>query len=227
LLKNMELGRLPKAEIHSDIKDLSLKGVEVDIITAGFPCQDISVLGTGAGLAGERSGLFFEIIRLVKEARPAWVFLENVPAIRTRGLKEVVRSFADMGYDCRWTCVSAKEIGACHIRKRWFMLARGHNLRLESGWIKGQTRPKEKRESGGESQKGLSSDSYGERLEGRYREKQTLPKPCGYGGQVSKPSLCRGAHGLRNRVDRIKGLGNAVVPLQAQVAFERLMGLEK
>src|SRR5690606_12278219 len=94
-----------------------------DVICGGFPCQDISVAGTGAGLEGERSGLFFEIIRLVGEIRPRLVFLENVPAITTRGGVRGISAFASLRYDCRWTIVSAAEVGAPHLRRRWFLLA--------------------------------------------------------------------------------------------------------
>ena len=218
---------LTRAPIYNDVKELQAEGLDFDIITAGFPCQDISSAGRGEGLEGERSGLFFEIIRLVKEATPPWVFLENVPAIRTRGLTKVIESFSDLGYDCRWTCISAREVGACHIRKRWFMLAHSHShsLRVESGRSEGPAWTKETRELRDKSKKRLVAESDGPGLEGHLGQKQTLAQPCGYGGQVSEPSLCRGAHGLSNRVDRIKSLGNAVVPAQCKLAFERLAGL--
>lgn len=133
LLSRMQDGSMPIAPIWDDVKSLSAKLLPaIDIIYGGFPCQDISIAGNGAGLAGKRSGLFFEIIRLTEEIRPAFVFLENVPAIRTRGLREVVRAFTDIGYDCRWTCVSAAEVGAPHLRKRWFLLAYADGVRLQS-----------------------------------------------------------------------------------------------
>lgn len=225
LSKLFDEGQLTRAPIYNDVKELLPGGMDFDIITAGFPCQDISSAGRGEGLGGERSGLFFEIIRLVKEANPPWVFLENVPAIRTRGLTKVIEAFSDLGYDCRWTCVSAKEVGACHIRKRWFMLAHSHShkLRLQSGWGD-ETRPEEAREPRNKGAKGLGANSNGAGLERHSRSEPPLAQPCGYGGQISEPSLCRGAHGLSHRVDRIKTLGNAVVPAQCKLAFERLAG---
>jgi site-specific DNA-cytosine methylase len=87
-------------------------------------CQDISVAGHGAGLAGERSGLFFEIVRLARELRPTFIFLENVPAITTRGGCAVVAELTKIGYECRWTTLSAKAVGANHKRERWWLLAR-------------------------------------------------------------------------------------------------------
>lgn len=125
LLSRMEDEILPFAPIWNDVATLNgamFRGL-VDIIHGGFPCQDISVAGNGKGLEGERSGLFFEIIRLTREISPSFVFLENVPAIRTRGLRQVVGAFAEVGYDCRWTCISAEAVGANHKRERWFLLA--------------------------------------------------------------------------------------------------------
>ena len=126
LLSRMSGRELPVAPIWDDVQTLKgayFKSDRPDIIYGGYPCQDISVAGTGAGLDGDRSRLFFEIVRLVGELRPRFVFLENVPAITTRGGVRVISEFARLGYDCRWTIVSAAEMGAPHIRKRWFLLA--------------------------------------------------------------------------------------------------------
>lgn len=145
LLDLQRQGKIPRAPIWNDIR--TLKGqyipVPVDIIYGGFPCQDISVAGNGAGLEGKRSGLFFEIVRLVQEIKPAFIFLENVPAIRTRGLPRVIKEISSLGYDCRWTIVSAAELGAPHLRERWWLLAHanGKQLREQSecvGWSSGQ-----------------------------------------------------------------------------------------
>lgn len=125
LLSRMVDGSIETAPIFRDITKLDgrkLRG-HVDIISGGFPCQDISVAGNGKGLEGQRSGLFFEVVRLTKEIRPSFVFLENVPAIRTRGLEQVIKAFAEVGYDCRWTMLTAASVGANHKRERWFLLA--------------------------------------------------------------------------------------------------------
>jgi len=123
IASRMADGSLPPAPILADVKNVQGRPGDCDIIVGGFPCQDISVAGNGKGLEGERSGLFFEVCRLVEEIHPSFVFLENVPAIRTRGLQEVIDSLTALRYDCRWTCVSAAEVGAPHLRKRWFLLA--------------------------------------------------------------------------------------------------------
>ena len=125
LLSRMADGTLPRSPIWDDIS--SFEGREffgsVDIVYGGFPCQDISVAGLGKGLEGERSGLFFEIVRLCGEIKPRFIFLENVPAITSRGGTEVVRKITEMGYDSRSCVVSAASVGAPHLRERWFLLA--------------------------------------------------------------------------------------------------------
>jgi DNA (cytosine-5)-methyltransferase 1 len=124
LLSRMASGQLPIAPIWDDIKTLDVREFRghIDIIYGGFPCQDISIAGAGRGLEGERSGLFFEILRLADEIKPKFIFLENVPAISTRGLDRVAREISALGYDCRWDIVSAAEVGALHKRERWFLL---------------------------------------------------------------------------------------------------------
>lgn len=124
LLSRMADGFLPVTPIWDDVR--TLRGdmlPEVDIIYGGFPCQDISTAGLGKGLAGERSGLVFEVFRLIRETGAPFVFLENVPAIRTRGGERVVKELAALGYDCRWDCLSAFDVGAPHRRERWWLLA--------------------------------------------------------------------------------------------------------
>lgn len=96
----------------------------VDCIHAGFPCQDISVAGKQAGLGeGTRSGLYREVLRIAGVVRPRYLFLENVSAILSNGLGTVLGDLATMGYDCRWLCIKASDVGAPHGRDRWFALA--------------------------------------------------------------------------------------------------------
>lgn len=99
------------------------RGREALILTAGFPCQDISYAGKGAGLAGERSGLFFEVARLTDELRPDFLLLENVAALLTRGLDAVLGTLASLGYDALWACVPACAVGAPHRRDRVWIVA--------------------------------------------------------------------------------------------------------
>lgn len=134
ILSRISSGDLPNAPIWDDVRTLQGSLLpRIDIIYAGFPCQDISIAGNGKGLEGERSGLFFEVMRLAEEIKPKFIFLENVTNIRTKGLFRVVGALVDVGYDCRWDIFSARSIGADHNRRRWFLLAHSkHNGSHES-----------------------------------------------------------------------------------------------
>lgn len=96
----------------------------VDSIHAGWPCQDISVAGNGAGIDGERSGLWREVKRAATEARPGELFLENSPAIVNNGLDRVAADLSELGYVYRWCLLPAASVGAVHLRLRWWCLAR-------------------------------------------------------------------------------------------------------
>ena len=114
----------PNAKRYNDVRTVGAHNLEpVEILCGGFPCQDISIAGKGEGLNGKRSGLWWEFYRIINELRPRVVVMENVPAITIRGLSAVVGSLAQIGYDCQWTIISAKQCGAPHLRRRWFAVA--------------------------------------------------------------------------------------------------------
>lgn len=242
LLSRMREGRLPRAPIWDDITTLRGEMLpEIDIIYGGFPCTDVSCAGRGKGLEGERSGLVFEMLRLVEECAPNYVFFENVPAIRTRGGERVARALASRGYDCRWVIVSAAEIGAPHLRKRWFCLAADskrlklwHELGRGSGKNRdGQAVP------GNDGQEEFVADAESVRLqrvsslrnEKQAEELRLFPTGPSESDRkasawwATEPSVGRVADGVPARVDRIRSLGNAVVPAQAREAFKRLIGI--
>lgn len=125
-------GSLPDFPIYEDVRtfDATAWRDRVDIIAGGFPCQDLSCAGKGAGIDGARSGLWWEMLRAIREARPRFVFLENVPAITGRGLDRVLGSLADLGFDAEWCVLSAADCGAPHLRKRWWCLATDSDGRL-------------------------------------------------------------------------------------------------
>jgi DNA (cytosine-5)-methyltransferase 1 len=230
LLSRMRSGEIDRAPIWDDVT--TLRGdmlPRIDIISGGFPCQDISVAGAGKGLAGERSGLFFEIVRLARECEPRFIFLENVPAIRTRGGERVVKELAAIGYDCRWTTLSAAAVGAPHKRERWFLLAHANGVRQLSAqgqYDRISNGCKNVAHSTGERIQGLRAsgeqepDSYGqERLslcEGQRRIESNWSV---------EPDVGRVVNGLPNRTHRIRCLGNSVVPLQVREAFKKLVGI--
>lgn len=224
LLSRMGCGDLPWAPIWDDVRTLSrdmLPGI--DIITAGFPCQDISCAGNGAGLEGERSGLFFEVARLVGEIRPSFVFLENVPAIRTRGADVVTGRLADLGYDCRWDNLPANAVGAPHKRERWFCLARRRLPNTNREHDKSDIECLE------QAPQSTRKQEWRDGLE-RVGSEISQPTSSFIGRNcqwfAAEPNVGRVANGVPARVDRIKALGNAVVPLCAKTAFERLLGVE-
>lgn len=240
LLSRMFDKQLPTAPIWDDVQTLSAEMLPkpIDIIYGGFPCQDISVAGRGEGLGGKRSGLFFEIVRLIREIKPSFVFLENVPNIRTKGLGRVLKELADCGYDCRWGVISAADVGANHKRERWFLLAHSHSDRSGSWGTEcaGQF---------GRSSSVSTGSSMADSGRKSSSQENTSTSPVGEGGNtwpndsrsdgeplprndwwVSEPAVGRVAYGVPKRVDRLRALGNAVVPSQAREAFERLMGMK-
>jgi DNA (cytosine-5)-methyltransferase 1 len=117
--------RFPEAIPLGDIKKID--GTKLPqgkwILSGGFPCQDISIAGKGAGLAGNRSGLWYEYARLIGEIRPEFAIMENVGAITFRGLDGVLGSLAEIGYDAEWQDIRASDLGAPHQRERIWILA--------------------------------------------------------------------------------------------------------
>ena len=130
LLQRQRDGVLPRFPIWDDICTFDGRDWRgrVDVVCGGFPCQDISAAGKGAGLAGERSGLWSEMARVVSEVRPRYVFVENSPLLVSRGLDVVLGDLAALGYDARWGVVGAHNAAAPHKRDRIWIVghANGH-----------------------------------------------------------------------------------------------------
>lgn len=118
-------GLLPPFPIWDDVQTFDGRPFRgrIDVVSGGFPCQDISVAGKGAGIDGERSGMWKHMARIVGEVRPRFVFVENSPALVTRGLGTVLSDLAALGYDCRWTVLGAADVGAPHQRDRFWLVA--------------------------------------------------------------------------------------------------------
>ena len=200
----------------------------VDVIAGGFPCQDISLAEKGAGLAGERSGLFFEIIRLARLLRPRAIVLENVAAILARGMGAVLGELAQIGFDAEWHCVPAAAVGAPHIRDRVFVVAYSQRdpIRQQPGRGSGPNgtgaaftaidgkkqllantgEPRREKRQGGE---------------GAARELAAITRNDWW---ATEPAVGRVADGVPHRVDRLRGLGNAVVPQVAEVVGRWVVG---
>lgn len=230
----------PNVPIFEDVKSLSAKEIDgsIDVITGGFPCQDLSVAGKGAGLEGARSGLWWEFHRLIKEAQPKWVIIENVAVLRSRGLDQVLRSIAEIGYDAQWHCIPASAVGAPHRRDRiWIVAYPGHRSRWdfgssEAGYYAPSERPADTGPLGGSGEQSSTvADSSSSRLQRGQRLRDNLEEAlrgwkatsrptserCPVSGGTAyswavEPDLGRVADGVPGRVDRLKQLGNAVVP---------------
>ena len=270
LLQRQRDGILPKFPIWNDV--CTFDGTpwrgKVDVVCGGFPCQDISAAGKGAGITGERSGLWGEMARIIGEIRPKYAFVENSPMLTLRGLDRVLGDLSEMGYDARWGVVGAIDAGAPHRRDRIWIVADGHGWgqqerRQQNG---DTTQPKFKtsqrndagrcgenvsdamceRSSAGlpepeQRQEGNAGESFNEsdecreicnttieRLEIASRETEPLEQP---GSQseskrsdwwATEPALGRVAHGVANRVDRLKAIGNGQVPAVAALAWRTL-----
>jgi site-specific DNA-cytosine methylase len=122
LTKLMVSGDIPRARIFEDITLVAKGDVSCDIMTAGFPCQDIAGLGPGTGIRGLRSSLVYQVFRILNENSIPCVFLENSPMVVTRGMKEILAELEKLGMHCVWGIFYARDAGALHMRKRWYCL---------------------------------------------------------------------------------------------------------
>jgi DNA (cytosine-5)-methyltransferase 1 len=132
LARRIAEGYLPPAPIFTDLREFVLSGAAdeyrgfADVVTGGFPCQDISSAGKGAGLEGERSGLWFAMAAVVRVVRPQYVFVENSAALTVRGLGRVLGSLAELGLDAAWGVYAAADVGAPHLRRRVWIVGHAH-----------------------------------------------------------------------------------------------------
>lgn len=207
----------------------------VDVVSGGFPCQDISAAGKGAGIDGQRSGLWSEFARIIGEVRPRFVFVENSPMLTGRGLGRVLGDLASLGFDAEWCVLGADDAGAPHIRKRIWILANAKSHR------RGEVFRHVNSEKGGGEIPGhpaacgedLAYTNKGDQL----RRGSTLQVGRRWGtGQVEdhghtgriqwlpEPAVGRLAHGVAHRVDQLEALGNGQVPIVAALAFTELYG---
>lgn len=198
---------------------------QCDVIAGGFPCQDLSFAGKGAGLAGERSGLFSEIVRVAGIIRPRAIVLENVAALYARGLDVVLGELAQIGYDAEWHCVSAASVGAPHRRDRVFIIGAkicdSYGNCESASPINAKTSKLQGDVADTDSQRGRSRNAQRQNAENARQS----PRREKHWGWHSEPSMGRVAHGIPRRVDRLRCLGNAIVPQVAQVVAERVLDI--
>lgn len=259
----------PDVKRFTDIHEMKEGIPYVDVICGGFPCQDISCAGKGAGIHAERSGLWWEMLRIVRLVRPRYVLVENVAALLNRGLDEVLGSLAESGYDAEWNIVSAAGVGAPHLRKRVFIVAHASESRRQQ--ISRSAYGNEATDEGRPTEEDYESECDGQSSRARplahsdcqpseppirnvgreqalVETEQSQPEPSCAGdtsGEIAdsksircdrwqmlseatrkrwgicaegdnpwstEPDVGRVANGIPSRVDRLRALGNAIVP---------------
>lgn len=233
LLQRQRDGILPWFPIWDDICtfDGTPWSGRVDIVCGGFPCQDISAAGKGAGLSGERSGLWSEMARVISEVRPRYVFVENSPLLVSRGLDVVLSDLAEMGYNAQWGIVGADDAGAPHRRKRIWIVAnasirrcgepkggqvqqpRGTEIIRASRWW--ALDPADLPDTAQVHAQGYE-DGQGQEQPGR--------SDTGRANWPVESFVGRVAHGVAHRVDRLKAIGNGQVPEVDRIAWKILSG---
>ena len=230
----------PDVPIYPDIKELRGEWFQdIDLITGGFPCQDISVAGKGAGIDGDRSGLWSELCRVISEVRPRYALIENVPMLIHRGLERVLCDLTEIGYDAEWQVIGADDVGARHKRKRIWIVAypnsdgtkRDQPSNGQRGGImeNGDTSREavahtqsEGRECGSTGKQGINPQCR-TGLSGRH-DTGTVPHTDERIGDIwtVEPDVGRVANGIPKRVDRLRGLGNAIVPQIAALIMQMI-----
>lgn len=198
----------------------------VDVVSGGFPCQDISAAGNGAGIDGKRSGLWGEMARIVREVQPCYVFVENSPMLTSRGLGRVLGDLASMGFDSEWGSISAADAGAPHLRERIWIVANARRGRCGPE-IKGQMEQPRRTEAERAGQAGSNLDSARQlQPPGCERNERGRSDHCPAGTRITRwptePGMGRMVHGMANREFRIAALGNGQVPRVAAAAFHIL-----
>ena len=232
LLQRQADGFLPRFPIWDDICTFDghpWRG-RIDVISGGFPCQDISAAGKGDGLDGERSGLWTQMARVVSEVRPPFVFVENSPMLTTRGGTRVIADLTQMGYDTRWTVMGAADVGAPHQRDRMWIVAHASSFRGEAGladtqgWQEGN--PNESQYSSADlANTEDKGDVWRDWELGFAQQEHDSGRGSTDGSRQwwsVEPNVGRVAHRVAHRVDRLKAIGNGQVPLCAATAWRVL-----
>ena len=201
-------GSLPPFPIWDDVRTfdgLPWRGL-VDVVSGGFPCQDISESNSRAqGISGARSGLWREMSRIVGEVRPLYVIVENSPKLPSRGLHVVLGDLARLGYDAQWGTLGSVHVGALHRRLRTWIVAadasrvRWEGVSLDEGWKAPERGAFEERRA---------------ELERLVRHVLEFSVPAGSNGRV--------ADGVAHRMDRLTAIGNGQDPRALRLAWQLL-----
>ena len=234
--------------IYEDVRNVTRERLvsdgipRIDVVTGGFPCQDLSIAGNQKGIEAERSGLWSELCRIIGDVRPRYAIVENVTALISgdngRWFGKVLGDLAEVGYDCEWHCISASELGAHHHRDRVWIIAYSQNLQRNGCDNNREDSSSEISESGDSNSQNNLADTLRVRVQKGDSKDRGCPKVPRQGEYVKpllaeaiknwqainaesgcisgiwsvEPELGRVANGIPNRSHRLKGLGNAVVP---------------
>jgi DNA (cytosine-5)-methyltransferase 1 len=183
---------------YDDIQKLYIR-LYVDILSGGFPCQDISIAGKGVGIEGLRSGLWTEFYRIIRDTRPKYVLIENSPMLVVRGFERLLCDLAEIGYDAQWQCISNSDFGFPHKRERLYTFA------YDTNKIRRTTIP-------------FFAEITGEAKESWNREFSRINGDTFWGKDY--PEFLRMDNGIPDNVHRLEAVGNAVNPFVAQYLFE-------
>jgi len=247
LLARQNDGILPPFPIWDDVQTFDgrpWRGI-VDVVSGGFPCQDISSAGKGVGITGERSGMWKHMARIIGEIRPRLAYIENSPMLTIRGLDVVLCDLAAMGYDAEWGVVSAADTGAPHLRERIWIVGYTDNdgqttAKIRSGFASGGNScsawPEQTSESTGSGKQYetvANTNCLGQSGQGKSikpicrptqgdRKANQLINECVNREWPPEPDVGRVVDGMAARMDRLTAIGNGQVPVCAATAFKLL-----
>ena len=206
----------PNVQRYGDVREIGAINLEsVDLIAGGFPCQPHSVYGKRKGSEDDRD-LWPEFYRIICEIKPKWILAENVPGLLSsesgRFFGRILRDLASSGYDAEWQCIPAAAFGAPHIRERIYIIAYLRRKRDADGLCQVIPNPNSKRRG----KQYTSAIPDGPKIFNRSHEADG-------GFWTAEPGVGRVADGISSRVDRLRGLGNAVVPQIAEWIGKRIL----
>lgn len=215
LFQRQRDGILQKFPIWDDVRTFDGKPWrgKIDVLCGGFPCQDISCAGKGAGIDGERSGLWREMARIIGEIRPNFTFVENSAMLISRGLDRVLGELSEMGYDARWGIVSAENAGLVHKRERIWILSHARSVNIES--------------RNGQNIRNQKDEWSKKKIRSHYREQDRNLEGAvavlrEFRASVPAPVIIRNDNGVACLLDRLHAIGNGKVPSVAALAWEIL-----
>jgi len=227
LVQRQNDGFLPPFPVWDDVRTFDgnpWRGV-VDVVSGGFPCQDISPANNnGKGIDGERSGLWSEFKRIIGEVRPQWVLVENSAHLRTKGLGRVLKDLALLGYDAAWGVLSAEDCGANHERKRMWIVAYTNDYGKSISAVNDETqRLPRTTEISTEAPNTNISQCQGRRVPCGGNKEYPHPRVGGWWKDTSH--LDGMDDGVAYRMGRLKAIGNGQVPIVAATAFTQLSSI--